>query len=231
VRIASCFGVLLPRLASRRMVIAAELQGHGHTPDIERPLSYSQLADDAAALLRALNVEEADVVGYSLGGAVGLAMAMRHPEMLRRLVFFGGASYRRDGLDPALLEAFDAPPPDLVGSVWHEAYLQAAPSPDNWSGLVTKVNELDRSFDGWSQDEMRAIRAPALLIVGDADIVRLEHVVEMFQLLGGGLDGDLVGIPDAELGVLPATSHTGILDRVEWLESMIMGFLARGPAR
>jgi pimeloyl-ACP methyl ester carboxylesterase len=225
--IESCFTELLPRLAARHEVIAAELQGHGHTADIERPLSYDQLADDAVALLRALDVTKADVVGYSLGGAVGLATAMRHPEMLRRLVFFGGATYRRDGLDPALLEEFDAAPPDLAGTVWHEAYRRVAPRPDEWSQLVAKVNALDRSFEGWSTDDVGAIRAPVLLLVGDADIARLEHVVEMFRLLGGGLDGDLVGIPDSHLGVLPGTSHTGILERVEWLESMILGFL--GP--
>ena len=228
--IQSCFGGLLPALARSRQVIALELQGHGHTADTDRPLSYEQLADDVVAVVGGLGVDRADFVGYSMGGAVAIQTAMRHPGIVRRVVYAGGASYTASGLHPAALQAITATTPDdLDGSVWQQAYLTVAPRPSAWATLVAKVNALDRSFTGWTVEAVRAIAAPTLLIIGDADIVRPEHTVEMFRLLGGGAVGDLAAMPASQLAVLPGTSHVGVLDRVEWLRSMILEFL--GPAR
>src|SRR6266571_7564834 len=142
----SCFGKLLPALAATRQVVAVELQGHGHTADVDQPLSYRQMAADAAALLEALGIEMADLVGYSLGGAVALELAMQHPGMVRRLVFAGGTSYRRDGLYPEMLAEPESGADDLTGSAWHEAYLRVAPDPSRWPILVAKNRELDRTF-------------------------------------------------------------------------------------
>lgn len=221
----SCFARLLPALATARQIIAIELQGHGHTADVGRPLSYQRMADDTAALLRELGIETADVVGYSMGGAVGLQLAMQHPGMLRRLVFAGGASYSPDGYYPELFEETGSAAEDLSGSVWHEAYVKVAPHPDAWPALVAKVLELDRTFAGWPPEDIRAVNTPTLLMIGDSDIVRPEHTVEMFRLLGGGVIGDIAGLPASQLAVLPGTSHVGLLDRVEWLQSMIFEFL------
>jgi pimeloyl-ACP methyl ester carboxylesterase len=223
--IESCFANLVPALAATRQVIAVELQGHGHTADIDRPLSYEQMAEDTAGLLRALEIETADLVGYSLGGGVALQVAMRRPILVRRLVFAGGTSYSKGGLYPDMFEETDTAVPDLDGTVWHQAYLRVAPRPDAWSELVAKVIELDRSWAGWPAPEVQAVSAPTLLIIGDSDIVRPEHTVEMFRLLGGGVNGDLAGLPASQLAVLPGTSHTGMLDRVHWLQSMILEFL------
>jgi pimeloyl-ACP methyl ester carboxylesterase len=226
----SCFSTLLPRLAETRHVIAVELQGHGHTADVDRPLSYPQLADDTVALMGALDVDVADIVGYSLGGAVALQIALVRPEVARRIVFAGGTSYNPQGLHPELLTQFETPPVDeLAGSVWHQAYLAAAPDPDAWASLVTKVNALDRTFAGWPAEEIRALSVPALLIIGDSDIVQPEHTVQMFRLLGGGVVGDLAEMPESQLAILPGTSHVGLLERVDWLHSMISEFL--NPAR
>jgi pimeloyl-ACP methyl ester carboxylesterase len=124
-----------------------------------------------------------------------------------------------------LLTQFEAPPLDeLAGSVWHRAYRAVAPDPDAWPTLVTKVNELDRTFTGWPADAIRALTAPALLIIGDSDIVQPEHVVQMCRLLGGVI-GDLAGLPNSQLAILPGTSHVGVLERVDWLHSMITAFL------
>ena len=224
--IESCFGALLPTLTETRRVVAVELQGHGHTADVDRPLSYEQMADDTAALLRALDIEVTDFVGYSMGGAVALEIAMRHPELVRRLVYAGGTCYDPQGLYPELLATFESPPLDeLAGSIWHRAYVTVAPDPGAWPALVTKVNELDRAFAGWPAEAIRAVKAPALLIIGDSDIVRPEHTVHMFRLLGGGVVADLVGLPTSQLAILPGTSHVGLLDRVGWLRSMILSFL------
>jgi pimeloyl-ACP methyl ester carboxylesterase len=224
--IESCFANLLPALARTRKVIAVELQGHGHTPDMDRPLSYEQMAEDLAALLRALEIDVADFVGYSMGGAVGFQLAIRDPNVVRRLVCAGGTCYDRGGLYPEMLtEAGSTTPEDLAGSLWQRAYLEVAPDPTAWPGLVAKVNELDAGFAGWPAHVVQSVEAPTLLMIGDSDIVRPEHTMEMFRLLGGGVVGDLAGLPASQLAILPGTSHVGLLERVDWLLSMITGFL------
>lgn len=223
--IESCFRSLLPVLAVDRTVVAVELQGHGHTPDTDRPLSYEHLAEDIAALIRMLDLGRTDVVGYSLGGGVALQLAIDHPSLVRRFVFAGGTSYRRDGLHPDMLDLPTSEIPDLTDTPWHEAYVNVAPDPDHWPTLVAKVMQLDSSFEGWTAAQVKGVSSPALLVIGDADIVRPEHTVEMFRLLGGGVNGDLAGLSSSRLAVLPGTSHTGLLDRADWLGSMILDFL------
>ena len=202
------FGKMLPTLAKNRQVIAIEQQGHGHTPDIDRPLLYEQMADDVAELLRQLRITKADFFGYSMGGAIGTYVAVRHPELVRKLVFAGGAAYNVAGFYPELMEGEKKmKPEDFAGTPWLKAYRRIAPHPDDWPKLVTKIKDLDVNWKGFSDDQLRSIKAPALLIVGDADVVRPEHVVQMFRLLGGGVPGDLVGLPRSQLAVLPATTH------------------------
>jgi pimeloyl-ACP methyl ester carboxylesterase len=227
----SCFANLLPALAATRKVIAIELQGHGHTADVNRPLSYQQMAADAAALLEALGIRVADLVGYSMGGAVALELAMRHPGMVRRLVFAGGTAYRRDGLYPEMLAEPESVADDLTGSTWHKAYVRVAPDPGRWPDLVAKNRELDRTFAGWADEDIQELTAPVLLIIADSDIVRPEHTMKMFRLLGGGVIGDIAGLPASQLAVLPGTSHIGLLDRVDWLRSMILEFLGSPEPR
>jgi pimeloyl-ACP methyl ester carboxylesterase len=116
-------------------------------------------------------------------------------------------------------------PTDLDGSPFQQAYASIAPHPEQWHRLVAKIADLDRTTSGWSPEAIATLNAPALLIIGDADIVRPEHVVEMFRLLGGGVAGDLVGLPRARLAVLPGTTHVTLVDRAAWLTSMITTFL------
>jgi pimeloyl-ACP methyl ester carboxylesterase len=224
--IGTSFGKVLPQLASTRRIIAVEQQGHGHTADIDRPFSIGQWAQDTTLLLRQLGIEQADFFGYSSGGAVALEIALRSPALVRKLVWAGGASYRRDGLYPELLKAFEAmKPEDLDGSPFQQAYASIAPHPEQWHRLVAKIADLDRATLGWSPEAIALVKAPTLLIIGDSDIVRPEHVVEMFRLLDGGVVGDLVGLPRSQLAVLPGTTHVMLADRVEWLTSMIAAFL------
>jgi pimeloyl-ACP methyl ester carboxylesterase len=228
--IESCFAGLLPALAHHFEVIAVELQAHGRTRDVARPLTYEVMAEDMAALLGALGIARAHWVGYSMGGAVALQLALDRPELVDHLVFAGGVAFDTSGVHPellALFESFDPHEPD--GTPWHEAYRQVAPDPDAWTSLVVNVNQLDRAGVSWPRQRLAALQVPTLLIIGDADVVRPEHTVEMFRLLGGGVPGDLVKLPRAQLAVLPGTSHVGMLDRVDWLSSMILAFLTPPP--
>ena len=220
------FGKMLPTIAKTRQVIAIEQQGHGRTGDIDRPLTYEQMADDVAELLRQLRITNADFVGYSMGGGIAMYVAIRHPELVHKFVYAGGASYDPDGYYSEVLEGEKKMTPDaFVGTPWLKAYMRIAPNKADWPKLVEKIKTLDLSWRGLSDDQVRSIKIPTMLIVGDADVVRLEHVDKMFRLLGGGVPGDLAGLPRARLAVLPGTTHVTLITRTDWLLSVIPEFL------
>ncbi len=218
-------GEVVPSLAKTRRIIAVELQGHGRTADIDRPLSYEQMADDTAALLRHIGIEEADIFGYSMGGGIALQVTIRHPEVVRKLVL-ASVYYNNDGVYPEVLEAIETITPEaFAGTPWREEYARIAPNPEDFPTLVAKLKELDLTFVGWPSEDIQAIEAPALLIIGDSDVVRPEHAVEMFRLVGGGVAGDLAGLPSSRLAILPGTTHVGLVERPDLLVSMIGEFL------
>ena len=224
--IGTSFGRILPGLAKTRKVIAFELQGHGRTADIDRPLTVEGMADDVAAALLELGIEQADVLGYSTGGAVALHFATRHPEMLRKLVLMS-IGYSLSGIHPGLMEGMGQMKPEMLyGSPFHEEYMRLAPHPEDFARLFEKKTQMDRQLKDFSDDAIRGIKAPVLLMIGDSDLIRPEHAVEMFRLLGGGVFGDTpAGLPNSQLAILPGTSHVSIADRADWLVSMINSFL------
>ena len=224
--IGTSFGRILPGLAKTRKVIAFELQGHGRTADIDRPLTVEGMADDVAAALPELRIEQADVLGYSTGGAVALHFATRHPEMLRKLVLMS-IGYTLGGIHPGLMEGMGQMKPEMMyGSPFHEEYMRIAPRPEDFARLFEKKTQMDRQLKDFSEEEIRRIQAPVLLMIGDSDLIRPEHAVEMFRLLGGGVFGDTpAGLPNSQLAILPGTSHISIADRADWLVSMINSFL------
>ena len=223
--IGTSFGALLPDLARTRRVIAFELQAHGRTADIDRPLSLEQMADDTVAALAQLGIAQADFFGYSMGAGVALQIALRHPHVVRKLVL-ASVSYTKSGLHPGLLESLERMTPDaMVGSPWHEEYTRIAPHPDAFATLFAKKTQMDRQAQDVPAEAIQAITAPTLLIIGDSDIIRPEHAVELFRLLGGGVAGDLVGLPRAQLAVLPGTTHVTLVQRVDLLLAIIPPFL------
>jgi pimeloyl-ACP methyl ester carboxylesterase len=224
--IGTSFGKILPGLARSRKVIAFELQAHGHTADIDRPLTIEGMADDVAAGLRELGIEQADLLGYSTGGSVALHTVLRHPEIVRKLILVS-VSYTLSGIHPGLMEGLGEMTPDMmVGSPWHDEYMKIAPDPGHFAELFAKKTEMDLQIKDLPAETVRAIEAPVLLIVGDSDLIRPEHAVEMFRLVGGGVFGDMpAGLPNSQLAILPGTSHVTIVDRADWLVSMINSFL------
>jgi pimeloyl-ACP methyl ester carboxylesterase len=225
---------LLSGLARTHRVIAPEQQGHGRTADADRPITYEQMADDTAALMGHLGLDAADIVGYSMGGGIALQLAIRHPERVRRLVV-ASASFAHDGMHAVALEMFPSITPELfAGSPIEETYRRLAPDPAAFPTLVEKLTTLDSTPYAWPEDDIRAIPAPTLIVLGDSDGIRLEHAVELFKLRGGGVMGDLEGMPASQLAVLPGTSHfvppgSGLLDRCDWLLALIAPFLAAAP--
>ena len=233
--ICTSFAQLLPGLAEGRQVVAFELQGHGRTADIDRPLTLEALADDAAAAIDQLGLGRSDIFGYSNGAAVALRVVLQHPQVVRKLVF-ASATFNIAGVHPGLMEGLGEMTPEMMhGSPWHDEYLRLAPHPEDFPKLFAKKTEMDRQAKDVPAEAISAIKAPTLIIIGDSDLVRPEHAVEMFRLLGGGVFGDTpAGLPNSQLAILPGTSHVTVVNRVDLLLPMITSFLdapmpAEGP--
>jgi pimeloyl-ACP methyl ester carboxylesterase len=224
--IGTSFGQVLPELAKTRQVVAFELQGHGRTVDIDRPLSLEGMAEDVAAALKELRIGSADVFGYSTGAAVALRLAISHPDLVRKLVL-ASVTYTMDGVHPGLMDGLTEMTPEMMfGSPWHEEYMRIAPHPENFATLFAKKTQMDNEIRDLPAEAIQAIKAPTLLIIGDSDLVRPEHAVEMFRLLGGGVFGDTpAGLPNSQLAVLPGTSHVTVVHRADLLLAIIPPFL------
>jgi pimeloyl-ACP methyl ester carboxylesterase len=211
------FGEVLPLLAAGRQVIGVDLQAHGRTADIDRPLSFEAMADDVAGLIRHLGFEKSDVMGYSLGGGAALQAAIRHPEAVRRLVVVS-TPYKRSGWH-AEVEAnmthmdMAAAAEPMKQSPMYALYAQIAPRVEDWPVLLDKVSALLRRDYDWS-DTVSSIQVPTLIVIGDADSIRPAHTVEFFGLLGGGLKDagwDGAGMSKSRLAILPGTTHYNIV--------------------
>jgi pimeloyl-ACP methyl ester carboxylesterase len=221
---------LVDLLAQSRQVIGLEPQAHGHTADIDRPLTYEKMADDTAALIRHLGLGQADVLGFSVGAGVALQTAIRHPDVVRNLIVISG-KFRGDGEFPEI-RAFEATfAPDLpMLAPLRQAYLAAAPNPDGWASLVSKMRRLLAEDFDWSGD-VAAIRTPMLIVVGDADTVPVAHALQLFTLLGGDTAAAAMGQRgNAQLAVLPGTTEFALLQRTELLQAIIPPFLAGSPS-
>lgn len=225
--IGTSFGAVLPLLAQTRQVLAFDLQAHGRTADIDRPLTMEAMADDVAAAVQQLGFKQVDLFGYSMGAGVALQVVARHPAVVRKLVFMS-ATYRMDGIHPGLMAGMGEMKPEMMyGSPWHEEYMRIAPHPEDFARLFAKKAQMDQQLKDVPAETIRAIQSPTLIIIGDSDLVRPEHAVEMFRLLGGGVFGDMPpGLPNSQLAILPGTSHVTALAHADWLAPMITAFLA-----
>lgn len=196
--IETTYGRILPFLARSRQVIAVEEQGHGHTADINRPLTFEQTADDVAELLRQLKVEKADIMGFSNGGNVALQIAIRHPAVVRKLVV-ASAITRRDGMNPSFWEFMRHADLAQMPEGLKAGYLAVAPDPKGLQAMHDKCRDRMLKFQDLRVKDVKSIQAPTLLVVGDIDVVRPEHAVHVMRLL-----------PQARLAVLPGAHGEAI---------------------
>ena len=208
------FGPVRTALAANHQVITPDLQGHGRTADIDRPIDVRLMADDIAALIRHLGLDRPDVVGYSLGGGVAFMTAVKYPELVRKLVV-ASAHVTYDALDPAMYaqqEQVGAAAADaLKGTPMYEGYVRVAPRPEDFPRLLDKIGaSMKKPFD--FSEEVRGLKVPTMFVAADADMAPPSHYVEAFKLLDGGLrDGGWMGEGRPKgghaLAILPGLTH------------------------
>ncbi len=218
-------------LSKTRKVIAVEMQGHGRTADIERDLSFENLADDVAALLDHLKIPSADLIGFSMGGGVAMQCAIRHPEKVRKIVSIS-AVFRHDGW---VKEAVDALPKLTAeafrGSPIEAEYKKLSPTPNEFPEFVKHVIAMASKPYDLGADKLKASKAPIFFIHGDADGVRLEHISEMFRLKGGDVFGDMLPRSASRLAILPNTTHGTLMERMPVIVPMVNDFLDAKPQK
>nr|WP_295872476.1 alpha/beta hydrolase [uncultured Chitinophaga sp.] len=214
----------IPVLAKDRKVIVAEMQGHGRTKDIDRKMSYESMADDVSALLKQLKVDSADVLGYSMGGGIAFQFAVRHPEQLRRLVILSG-TYAHNGWWPDVEASFAGMNAEMFkGSPIEKQYDSLGNDPARFPEYIKKVLSIDVVPYDWTK-EVKNIKAPIFMAIGDADGVRYEHALELFRAKGGGKMGDMHGLPQSRLAILPGTTHIGMMVNTDLWIPMVKNFL------
>jgi pimeloyl-ACP methyl ester carboxylesterase len=219
------FGPILPALAASRRVVAPEFQGHGHTNDLDRPLTTAHLASDVVNLLQHLGLDRVDVLGFSIGGAVALHLAIRHPTLVRKLIV-SSVSFHPSGDRQENSEAVGELTVDMIaGTPMEQLYRAKSPHPDRLQDLLDKLGTYDQGFTGWSDEDIQGIAAPTLITVGDCDAVRLDHAVRFLQLRGGDVNGDFVGVPSSQLAVFPGTTHFFGLARTGLVIDVVQTFL------
>nr|WP_295865755.1 alpha/beta hydrolase [uncultured Chitinophaga sp.] len=219
------FREMMDSLSRTRKVIIFESQGHARTADINRPITCEHMADDAAALLKYLKIDSADVFGYSMGGGTALQLAIRHPQKVKKLIV-ASASFKQSGMQPELIQMMPGFKAEyLEGTPMKMIYDSLAPNPKNFTVLVDKLKALDMEAQNWPASDISGIKSQTLLIFGDSDAIIAEHAVEMFRLLGGGKMGDMGPLPNKRLAILPGTTHMGVMMRPKKLLPVIEDFL------
>lgn len=225
------FGALHPDLSRGRQVVTMDFQGHGRTNDVDgRPISVDRLASDVVGLLEHLGLQQVDVFGFSLGGAVALQLAIDHPELVRRVVI-SSVAFHPDGNRGGNAEAVGEMTVDMIaGTPMEQAYRARSPHPEKLQTLLTKLGQFLQDVPAWSDDDIRGIAAPTLITVGDCDMVRLEHAVRFLQLRGGDVNGDFAGVPASQLAIFPGTTHFFGLSRATMVVDAVTTFLDAEPA-
>lgn len=225
---ATMFAALAPALTENHQVIGVDMHGHGHTALTDRPMSFESMADDISGLIEYLGLEKADVLGFSLGGAVALQTAIRHPERVNKLVLIS-APFKRAGWHPEMQVGMKSNSAEFLRNTpLYDAYVSVAPKPEDFTRLVSQMNGvLGQDYD-WSAS-VAALKSPILIISGDSDGMPPVHAVEFFNLLGGGLKDagwDGANMIPSQLAILPGGTHYNINFRTDLLLPVLTPFLS-----
>jgi pimeloyl-ACP methyl ester carboxylesterase len=216
--IGTSFGKVLPLFAEHRQVIAVELQGHGHTADRDVPSSFEQDADDVAALMDQLEIKSADIFGFSNGGQTAMQLAIRHPEKVRKLIA-GAAGYKRSGYQSWFWEFIPNATLDNMPQPLKDAYLAINPDPAALLAMHNRDRDRMVNFKDWSDDAIRSITAPTLVICGDRDVMTPGHALEIYRLLPNarlmiypGVHGDFIGELCVGEGMLSTGAWVAVIE-------------------
>ncbi len=213
------------KLSKTRKVIAVEMQGHGRTADIDRDFTSENLADDVAGLLSYLKIPKADLIGYSMGGEVAMACAIRHPDKVRKAVIIS-STFNSGGAVPGAIESIaKLTAEDFKGTPLETEYKKLSPTPNKFPGFVKHVISMASKPYDLGAENLRATKAPMFFIHGDADGVRLEHIAEMFRLKGGGTHGDMGPRTTSRLAILANATHVTLMQRMNDIVPMVNDFL------
>jgi len=216
------FATLIPTLAQTHTVIGVEMQGHGRTANIDREITYPNLASDVVALLDHLGIERAAVLGHSMGGGVALELAVSHPDRVSAIVPIS-ASVSKDGmhpdlLDPSTFETSPIMPTAQDFADFKEAYERLSPHPEQFDAFLMTLSGMDSDFAGWTDEQLAAISCPVLIVQGDTDFTLIAHAGVM-----------LAKIPGSALAVVPATTHMQVTRRDTILLPILERFFAAHP--
>lgn len=220
---------LSPALAEKYQVIGVDLYGHGRTALTDRPIRFEQMADDIAGLIQHLGLAKADVLGFSLGGAVALQTAIRYPELVNKLVLIS-TPFKRGGWHPEMQAGMEGFAPEFfMKTPIYEEYLRLAPKPEDFSRFVNIMGKgMSQDYD-WEKP-VSALKCPILIIAGDADGLPPSHAVEFFKLLGGGLRDagwDGAHLISSQLAILPGATHYNIVMHADLLLPVMLPFLEK----
>jgi len=224
------WGPFLPALAETRKVYAIELEGHGRTVDLDRPLSIRQFSEDVGGFIEEVGIGPVDIVGYSMGGAAAAGVGVLRPDLVRSLVIIS-ASHQDDAIWDSVRAGWPYMTADMMeGTPMKTAYEAVAPYPERFTGFIDKIRDsMTTTGTGWTDEEIAAIEAPVLMILGDHDLIQLDKALEMYRLLGGQASTGPMGPefnPARQFAVVPAATHYDIAYKVDLLLPVITGFFA-----
>lgn len=204
--IETSFGLLIPLLAKNRQIIGVELQAHGHTSDRDTDLTFVQDAADVTALLNDLGIAKADFLGFSNGGHTTIEIALRYSNLVNKIIL-ASTFYKRSAAAPQFWEGFEGATIDMMPQALKDGYLKANNTEVGLLNMFNKDVQRMKAFEGWTDEQMKSIKAPTLVINGTADVGSVEHAVEMYRI-----------IPDCELAIFPG-EHGAYLGAIEVLEN------------
>jgi len=220
--ISTSFSKVMPLFAKTHRVIAVELQAHGHTSDRNAPESFVQDADDVAELLKQLNVSGSDILGFSNGGNTAMQVAIRHPERVRKLIL-ASAFYKRDGMQDGFWKGMNNATFSDMPQIYKDTFRKINSDPAALQAMFEKDAHRMQTFKDWKDEDLKSIQAPAFVVIGDQDVVRPEHAVEMYRLFPHGRLAILPGIHGAYLGEAMSWGHESKLP--ELFVAMVEEFL------